>query len=481
MRFTIFSRLVAGYIVIFFLAITASIFITSHFTKLEEIANSILNTDNQMQNLNKKLTDALLSQIQYEKKFLILRDSTFYEHFEKSKDDFNHIYNELFSLADSSQSKKLLENIKKSHQHYLSLCYKEINSSEAGQQHSQELYSDEKEEVINTIMNDLRNLRNYYDNATYKKLIKIGEVGANSRRIAILITIFFLIFGIVISTIITRSITKPLDMLRKQTKKISMGNYSSNLKLKSPPEIIELVQDFNYMCEKLKELDKMKSDFLSYMSHELRTPLTSIKEGINLLSEGVGGETNEKQNRLLTIMKEETDRLIGQVNSLLDLSKMEAGMMTYQFSYAHLNDLVSRAIIEIEPLAEKKNIKIQTEMGDGLPLVWVDRDRMLQVLRNLLSNAIKFTNVNGHVKISARKSEKVIETSISDTGIGIPKENLESIFNKFQQARNVSSVSVKGTGLGLTIVKHIINAHGGKIWVESEQGKGSTFSFTLPI
>jgi two-component system sensor histidine kinase GlrK len=479
MRFTIFFRLVVGYIVIFILAIIVSIFVTSQFKKLEDVSSSILNTDNQMLNYNKKLTDALLSQVRYERKFLILNDKALYEHFDEAKNDFDHYYNELFSVADSLQAKNLLESIKKSHQRYQSLFYEEIESLKAGQHHSRDWYLQEKEKAINAIMDDLKELRNYYDNTTLEKIIKLGEAGANARRVAIVITIFFLIFGIVISVFITRSITKPLAVMRKQTRKISKGNYKSDLKLSSPPEIGELAQDFNSMCNKLKALDKMKSDFFSYMSHELRTPLTSIKEGINLLLEGIGGETNEKQNRLLIIMREETNRLIELVNSSLDLSKMEAGMMTYHFSYTPLNHLVNRAITEVEPLAEKKGIKVETEVSKGLPLVRVDSERILQVLRNLLSNAVKFTHAHGNIKISTRKSERGVEISISDTGIGIPKENLDTIFNKFQQAANIHSNPIKGTGLGLASVKHIITAHGGKIWVESKPGHGSTFIFTL--
>lgn len=469
---------------IFIFTIIASIYVTSQFKKLEDVTGSILNTDNRMQNYNKKLTDALLSQVRYERKFLILKDKTLYEHFEKAKNDFDQYYNELISVADSPQTKNLLYSMKQAHQRYQDLFYAEIEplrDGQNGQSYPQDWYVQEKEKAINAIMEGLKELRTYYENNTYEKIIKLSEAGANARRIAIIITIFFLIFGISISVFITRSITKPLAIMRKQTREIAKGNYKSDLKLSSPPEISELAQDFNFMCNKLKEVDKMKSDFFSYMSHELRTPLASIKEGINLLSEGIGGETNEKQNRLLTIMSEETNRLIDLVNSLLDLSKMEAGMMTYHFSYAHLYNLVNKAITEVEPLAEKKSIKIETEVSKELPLVRVDSERILQVLRNLLSNAVKFTHAHGSIKISARKSAGRVKVSISDTGIGILKENLDTIFNKFQQAANTNLSPIKGTGLGLAIVKHIITVHGGKIWAESDPGHGSTFTFMLPV
>ncbi len=481
MKFTIFFRLVVGYLVIFLLAIMVSLYVTSQFKKLEDVTSSILNINSRVLSNNKKLIDALLSQVQYERKFLILKDKALYERFDEAKNDFDRYYNELVSVADSSRVKNLLDSIKQSHQHYQGLFYKEVESLSAGQRYSQEWYREEKEKAINATLEDLKELGTYYDNNTYEKILKLGEAGANARRVAIIITISFLIFGVAISVFITRSITQPLTVMRKQTREIAKGNYKGDLKLSSPPEIGELVKDFNFMCNKLKEIDKMKSDFFSNMSHELRTPLTSIKEGINLLFEGIGGEISEKQKRLLIIMKGETKRLIDIVNSLLDLSKMEAGMMTYNFTYSSLNNLIDRALVEVEPLAETKNITIEAEVNKRLPLIKIDSERILQVLRNLLINAVKFTHARGSIKVSARTVEKAVEVAVSDTGIGIHKEDVDIIFNKFQQATNTSSNPIKGTGLGLAIVKYIINAHGGNIWVESQPGHGSTFTFMLPV
>ncbi len=481
MKFTIFFRLVVGYLVIFLLAIMVSLYVTSQFKKLEDVTSSILNINSRVLSNNKKLIDALLSQVQYERKFLILKDKALYERFDEAKNDFDRYYNELVSVADSSQAKNLLDSIKQSHQHYQGLFYKEVESLSAGQRYSQDWYREEKEKAINATLKVLKELGTYYDNNTYEKILKLGEAGANARRVAIIITISFLIFGVAISVFITRSITQPLTVMRKQTREIAKGNYKGDLKLSSPPEIGELVKDFNFMCNKLKEIDKMKSDFFSNMSHELRTPLTSIKEGINLLFEGIGGEISEKQKRLLIIMKGETKRLIDIVNSLLDLSKMEAGMMTYNFTYSSLNNLIDRALVEVEPLAETKNITIEAEVNKRLPLIKIDSERILQVLRNLLINAVKFTHARGSIKVSARTVEKAVEVAVSDTGIGIHKEDVDIIFNKFQQATNTSSNPIKGTGLGLAIVKYIINAHGGNIWVESQPGHGSTFTFMLPV
>jgi two-component system sensor histidine kinase GlrK len=242
----------------------------------------------------------------------------------------------------------------------------------------------------------------------------------------------------------------------------------------------EVTSAFNVMCDKLSKVDKMKSDFFSTMSHELRTPLSSIKEGIGLLQEGVGGTISDKQKRLLTILTEETNRLIGLVNALLDIAKMEAGMMTYNFDNEHLASLIEKTVHEIAPLTEAKKIKIWLEISEELPLVKLDRERILQVLRNLIGNAVKFTPERGQIIVSAYRENRGIIFSVKDTGPGIPHENLQAIFEKFHQPPVKTSEWTKGTGLGLAIVKNIIVAHGGEVWAESEPGQGSTFFVLLP-
>ncbi|MFH0932830.1 MAG: HAMP domain-containing sensor histidine kinase [Nitrospirota bacterium] len=444
--------------------------------KLEDATDSILNIDNRMLNYNKKLTDALLSQVQYEKKFLIMKDNDFYNRFVTAENDFDQYFRELISISDSPQAKSLLSKVEQAHQHYQDLFYGEVESLSSRQRYPKDLYTQEKEKVINEIIEDMKELRTHGENNTYEKIKKLGEAGANARTVVLVMTVLSLIFGITISILITRSITKPLAVLREKTRQIARGNYESTLSLSSHPEIGELVRDFNFMCNKLKETDRMKSDFFSLMSHELRTPLTSIKEGTTLLLEGIGGETNDKQKRLLRIIAEESNRLIDLVNSTLDLSKMEAGMMTYNFVKADITPLIKKAVVEIEPIAKAKNIKTELNIMSGrLPFTKMDTERILQVLRNLIGNAVKFTPEGGQVKISAGHANGSLVVSVSDKGPGIPKEDLTTIFDKFKSAKNH-----KGTGLGLTIVKNIVAAHGGKVWAESKPGQGSTFTFVLP-
>jgi two-component system sensor histidine kinase GlrK len=308
----------------------------------------------------------------------------------------------------------------------------------------------------------------------------LNKAGVRAINVAMVTTAAALIFGVVLSLIITASITTPLAVMKRKTAEISSGIYEADLTLTSPPEIAALGESFNLMCVKLKTVDKMKSDFYALMSHELRTPLTSIKEGTNLFLEGQVGEVTEKQKRILSIIAEESNRLIDLVNSLLDIARLEAGMVAYNFSTTDLNPLVMRAIKEVTPLAQAKRITIEKDLHI-LPLVRLDAERFLQALRNLIGNALKFTPRGGTVTVASRPTENGVAISVADTGPGIPPEHAAVIFDKYRQAVVAGAQKLQGTGLGLAIVKHIVQDHGGRVWVDSEVGRGSIFTMVLPV
>ena len=328
-------------------------------------------------------------------------------------------------------------------------------------------------------MDELMKVRLLSQKSIFEKVKQLSDAGTRATNAAMMTTAAALLFGIALSVLITASITVPLAEMKKKTAEISRGIYEANLNVTSPPEIAELGRAFNFMCDKLREVDKMKSDFYALMSHELRTPLTSIKEGTNLFLEGLGGNVTEKQKKLLSIIAEESNRLIDLVNSLLDISKLEAGMVAYNFSKVELNPLITRAVNEVAPLAEAKRIRIDKDLNE-LPALAVDSERILQVLRNLIGNALKFTPRGGTVTIASRRGTEGLSISVSDTGPGIAKEHAAAIFDKYRQAAGAGPHKLQGTGLGLAIVKHIVHDHGGRVWVESEKGRGSTFTFVLP-
>ena len=481
MKLTIFSRLVIGYTIILTMVVVASIYSMYQLINVNMVTRSVLETDNHMLDLQKKLTDSLFEQIRYEKKAIVMRDVSLYDHFLTAKVDFNKYLREAHSIADSPETKNLLTQAETVHRRYQSSVAEEMEKLKTDRTYDFESFAQTKEDRANQTITALKNLEEYSRNNTFNKIKQLDSAVTNSRSVSLAIIMTTLLLGIVISVVITGTIVKPLSVMKKRTQDIAKGNFSSPLRVSSPPEIKELADSFNSMCDQLKEVDTMKSDFLSIMSHELRTPLTSIKEGTNLLLEGVGGDITIKQKRLLNIIAEEDKRLITQVNSLLDLSKMEAGMMTYVFTEGNIVPLIRKAVVEIEPLAQSKVIRFEEKLSPQIRVAKMDAERISQLLRNLLSNAVKFTPKGGMITISSQESNGWAHVSITDTGPGVPAKELDRIFDKYRQARNPDANQKRGTGLGLAIVKHIVMAHGGKVWVESKLGRGSTFTFALPV
>ncbi len=231
---------------------------------------------------------------------------------------------------------------------------------------------------------------------------------------------------------------------------------------------------------KLKELDLMKSEFLNTVSHELRTPLTSIKAFAEILLDNVG-EDPETQTEFLEIINKESDRLTRLINNLLDLSRIEAGRMKWDREPLDLQEVVATAVTSLRGAAEKKGLILDVEIEDDLPTVG-DRDKLIQVVTNLLGNAIKFTSEGGTIRVQAgRKDLLTARIEVQDSGVGIDPQFHESIFEKFSQVDSSETRDIKGSGLGLPIARSITEHHDGKLFVESELGKGSSFIVELPL
>jgi two-component system sensor histidine kinase GlrK len=474
---TLFSRLVVGFLVVFALVSGLSLYALQNLKQFDRITRSILENEIRVGGYEKKLADNLLSEIRYERKYAIAKEEALYLEFQKFAGDFQTDLDKARSVADP-ETAAIIAEIASAHGQYVELLEKERAHLKARQPYPQAWYKSQKNKVTDEILGALERITANRQIDTYRKVRELAEVGAQARQTAVIIISASLIIMLVLALTITRSITKPIGALKRKTHEISEGKFEADLRITAPPELRDLAASFNLMCQKLNELEKMKSDFYASMSHELRTPLTCIKEGTGLLLEGVAGNITEKQRKLLNIVAQESNRLIGLVTSVLDLSKMEAGMMTYGLEKSALAPLIQKAVIEIAPLVESKEIKLETELSAELPPVKIDRERILQVLRNLLGNAAKFTPKAGKVKVRARTVNNGIEVSVWDTGPGIAAENLEAIFEKFHQGK--TNGSGNGTGLGLAIAKQIITSHGGRIWAENQAEQGSTFFFVLP-
>jgi len=232
--------------------------------------------------------------------------------------------------------------------------------------------------------------------------------------------------------------------------------------------------------ERVQEMNKTKSDFISAVSHELRTPLTSIKGYASILMAGKIGQIPEPVKDRLKKINKHSDNLVSLINNLLDISRIESGKADLKFKLQPLNPIIETIEDLLMPQLKEKSITFQKNLPQELPDIFMDAGQIERVFINLIGNAIKFTPASGVISVSAHIKEKYVAVSVSDTGIGLHKEDLEKLFNEFYRVENEINQNVKGSGLGLSLVKRIIEAHKGDITVQSKTGEGSTFTFTLP-
>jgi signal transduction histidine kinase len=246
--------------------------------------------------------------------------------------------------------------------------------------------------------------------------------------------------------------------------------------------------------ERLKEIDRMKSNFLAVVSHELRTPLTSVIGYSEMLLEGIGGTLNSNQREYVQVIMEKGEQLLNLIREILNLTKIEAGQMNLALQRQNPADLFKDAVEAIRPLAQKKNISLSLDLAKNIPSpIPLDREKILHILGNLLNNSVKFTEVGGKITVQvsvlstedgqAAKSTEggALVICVEDNGIGISAEYQERIFEKFFQVDDSSTRAFGGTGLGLAIARSLVQIQGGKIWFESRLKQGSKFFFTIPI
>jgi len=311
----------------------------------------------------------------------------------------------------------------------------------------------------------------------------INQTLSQTAQQLMVVGIVSIIFGLLIVQVLVAALTRPIDHLMRAALQIAKGKKGIQIPEEGDDELTRLSKTFNRMSLELTKLDELKDDFISHVSHELRSPLTSIIATVELLREMPLMDTDARFKRQVDRLSFGSERLNHLVDNILDLIRMEAGKMPFDFQPTDIGKLLSEMADFFEPRANEKGLKISAIVPGNLPLVTADAEKIRQVISNLVHNAIKFTNTGGII-LSAKEGQGVVRISVQDTGVGIPKDKLDRVFEKFEtlkETRDRVEKPVPGSGLGLNIVKKSIEAHSGDIWVESEIDRGTTFHFTLPI
>jgi len=362
------------------------------------------------------------------------------------------------------------------------------------------------------------------------KVYGIVQIGLTAERMnqalnrmignVVLITLVVIFGGILATVLLTRRITTPLKSLVGVARQIAGGDLSASVNPMTRDEVGQLTTAFGQMTksltdrdlavkqayrelerlnqtleqrvqqrtrelqtanDKLQELDRLKSLFVSIVSHELRTPMTSIKGYVENVLDGLAGALTEKQSRSLERVKHNIDRLTRMINELLDLSKIEAGRMELHFVPVSLCDVAADVVESYQAAAREKSITLRAISQQSMPLVNGDADTLNRILTNLIHNAIKFTPQGGEIRVEACvRDGACVETSVIDSGCGIAPQERDKVFDKFYWSESVP-VEARGAGLGLAIAKNLVELHGGTIRMDSAPGEGSRFSFTIPI
>lgn len=287
-----------------------------------------------------------------------------------------------------------------------------------------------------------------------------------------------LVLAAVIISVISRRISRPIEHMQKAAAVLAQGRFTEDLTPVGRDEIARLTETFNYMKNRLKQIEEMRKDLIANVSHELRTPLTSIRGFLQGILDGV--IEPEGQEKYLKRAYEETGRLNRLVNDLLQLARLQAGSVKLHRESVPVEELIAEIMEENRWLAGQKNISLHAEVPGGGFTVFADRDKLKQIMLNLLSNALKYSPEGGKVWISAWPEERKAVFQVRDNGPGIPEDERQYIFQKFYRVEKSRSQQVPGTGLGLSIAKELAELHGGTITVRSAPGRGTEVILTLP-
>ena len=481
MPLTIFWRSILAQISLITLIVGVNIYALSQFNRLTSLSAEIVARDAAFIDEGKRLMRVFLAQMRNAEKYVLLQDKAFFAQFVDANADFESSVSAMTRLVDSRQERGLLEQIRNLHEQY-------AGSLTSGP--SPRLFTNkERSDVGNSLTARVDELIRLRGEVIARKTASARDHAARAASVVTWMTLGGISLAVILAYFHARSVSRPLKQLAQALRSVGKGEFQRSLDMQTPEEVGELSRAFNWMASRLAKLDEMKADFIAHISHELRTPLTAVREGTTLLWEEIPGPLTSSQREIVKVLRTHGDRLYRFLSSVLDLSKMEAGMMEYMQVPSDLAALLDRSVQSVQLTAQRKSIHLEVVSAAPLPPIFLDEGRMQQAFDNLLDNAMKFTAEGGVVNITIglttgerpRNGNEWIEVRVSDTGTGIPAEERERIFHRFYQSSHHQLQRDRGTGLGLAITRHIVEAHGGKIWVESQVGRGSTFFMLLPV
>ncbi|MBI1804700.1 MAG: HAMP domain-containing protein [Ignavibacteriae bacterium] len=486
LRLPLFTKLVVGFIVIILFMVLAGVVVVLQLKTLFSSDQSefrVIPMAQQIEHLFDSERELAIKYFQthdpYSEQTLVLVTA-----------QFNAEVDSLRAAVDKEDVRVMIDRLRWHHQRFEEFLDQQSRTVKDNPRYDAVSAMKNQQALMDSIRSPLRFVKEAYIPTLSKSLKKLNQRTSDAMTTANFILLLALAVGTVFAFLLARNFTRPIQSLKAGTQKVAEGHYET-VPITSNDEIADLTIAFNVMSERLRQLDEMRMQMMSEISHEMRTPLQVIKAGCyTIIHAKDGPPLTQRQREAVGMIHQSTNRINQFVNSFLDVAKMEAGLMKFNFEESDLVEVLSPLVQEAQLIAQNRQIKVEIKTQD-IPKLRLDRERISQVFSNLLSNALKYTPDNGSIMICIERlldcdgishhGKGCVKVDVQDTGVGIPEDDLQKLFNKFYQAKNVPLVNEKGSGLGLALVKHVAEAHGGRVSVESTVGAGSTFTVLIPI
>jgi two-component system sensor histidine kinase GlrK len=468
-KLPLYWKMMLGFGLIIAMLMAVNAFVLVQLTTVRNTVRAVVTTDVRALDLTRQLRAALADEEDAAQKYLISRDAVYATLYLETGEHVEEVLDSLLALQPEPSARRALRRLRTGRE----VLHAAIV---AGMTHGAEAMVADSMDAFQGILDD--HLRRS-QNAAAASIVAVEEVTVNSLGVAITLGAASLLASLAAAFVLTRSITRPLGILERGTQQVARGMYEP-IPVAGGDEIGRLAEAFNTMSGQLKRINDLKSEMMHHISHELRVPLQSLHAAYYVLHEELRGPLNDEQQKLLTMMRENVDRITEFSNQFLDLAKIEAGMMEFHRTPVDLRAVAGSVVEALRLLAERKKIRVTLDAAE-IPPVLADAEKMRTVITNLLSNAIKFTPTEGNVTIALSSSAHTVRLAVRDTGVGIDPADLRRIFTKFYRAHNTAAAGARGTGVGLALVKAIIDGHRGRVSVESTVNEGSTFTVELPL
>lgn len=482
LRFGITGKLLVWFLVIIAIFYATILVLYINVEQVVRLSGSIVAKNYAIASGTKKMTESLLSMEENKQKYLLLKKTDYLVFFNDAQRIFEENLNQVTRLtAMGHKISNVWRNISDTYATYSDAA--EVAAYLAGEVKDPDAVNTfwPPESIINDWIDiiSVERMGNEQEiELATRELNRKGRLSAKNGLIGLAISSLVGLLGIFY---LAYSMIRPLQELMDGIRQISSNRLGTPLEVRSQDEFGELAHAFNEMSNRLRKEERMRSDFISMLSHEIRTPLTSIRESVNMIREEVMGPINSRQEKFLKIAGSEISRISDLLSHLMQASRLEPGLLNMQLEPIDPHTFVAECTNSIKLAAEAKNIEMHIQVPPQLPPIVGDRKQLQQAMLNYLSNAVKFSEPDTRVTtgVTQDRANNRLSFFVKDNGPGILDEDQAFLFNKYYRGQRERE-RLEGVGLGLSIVKNIVESHHGTVWVNSQVGKGSTFGFTLP-